>query len=1004
MTLTDYFKKAPESAGPVGEVMSKKAEQELIAYCNKSFSICKQNRLQFERIWYMNMAFYFGKQYAEWSYSVLDSSNLQTEQSFSRLRTPPAPRWRVRLICNKVRPLIRKEVAKIIKEKPRGFVIPASTDENDRLGAKAAEAIYEAIWRDLHMNRVIRRSALWLALCGSSFIKDWYERDEVDVYGVKGAIKSEPVTPFHFFVPDLQEEELESQPFVIHGMAKDPDWVEKSFNVRVQPDSGAGSGILEQRFLSALGVGQINSEKKYVSVKEAWYKPNKRFKDGALIIWANEKILHFKEGWPYAHKEYPFSKIDHIPTGRFYGDSTIVDLIPLQKEYNKGRSQVLESRNRMSKPQLAAVRGSIEVNKITSEPGLCVLVKPGYQFPTPIPLQNLPSYVMDAIDRAEADMQDVASAHEISKGSVPTGVTAACLRSEARALTKLGWKNHESLKVGEEILAYVPERNILEWQRVNAVYSTPFEGQLHVLESESISARSTVDHKWWTLNRYQWDKGNNVGGKVLSENLTNNHLIPLPGYATLVKLDSSSVLSEDFCELLGWYITDGCMSTANKTGISISQSEDAKPKHYEELKDLIERNGWIYREDQQPGAKGFWCNRIYLGGEIGRQARSIAVGKKKLLGFDFISSLSKGQLQALKRGLLLGDGSFELSSSGERRYKLGTSSSAHAYRFQMICTLLGYTTNMKDYSSTQGHKYKSKKWFEVQIKNARYGTVASVKHSNKGLEDYVGTVWCPSVKSGYWLARDNGKVYITGNTAISFLQEQDDSSLHTTTSSLEEAVERVSRHFLSNANQFWTAERKVRVIGENGRFESYQFSKANIRGNIDFKIEAGSATPTSRAAKQAFITELGKMGWIPPDRALRYLDMAETGRLYEEMQLNPRQAQRENLKMYAGEDVLTNNYDDDMIHLQEHENYRKTEEYENSDDACKTRFETHCGMHKQHLALMQGLMLAPGDPKLDALARGLPVGMPMGAEQNGQQPQQPPASPQGGVSQGQGAV
>jgi hypothetical protein len=660
MTISEYLARSTQPE-PVGEVLSKKAEQELLAYCNKAYNICRQGRLQFERMWYMNMAFYFGRQYVEWAASVLDSSGIATESSFSRMYVPAAPRWRVRLICNKVRPIIRGELAKVTKEKPRGFVIPASTDDDDRAGAKAAEAINEALWRDLKMNRQYRRASFWNLLCGSAFVKDWYDKDAEDIMGVRGAIMAEPVSPFHLFVPDLQEEELEAEPFIIHALAKDPDWVERNFKKRVQPDSGAGAGILEQKFLTALGISQGNYEKRYVSVKEAWIKPNGKFKDGIVIIWAADTVLHAKEGWPYKHKEYPFAKIDHIPTGRFYGESSIVDLIPLQKEYNRTRSQIIESKNRMSKPQLAAVRGSVDPNKITSEPGLIVFYTPGYPKPEPIPLQNLPGYVIEEVQRIQRDMDDVSSQHEITRGSVPPGVTAA--------------------------------------------------------------------------------------------------------------------------------------------------------------------------------------------------------------------------------------------------------------------------------------------------------------------------------------------------TAISFLQEQDDSRLHMTISSLEEAVEKTGRHFLSHAQQFWTAQRGIRVIGENGQYEFYQFKGSDLKGNTDFKIEAGSATPTSRAAKQAFITELGKMGWIPPDRALRYLDMAETGRLYEEMQLDSRQAQRENIRLFEGEEFGSNSQDNDQVHLLEHENFMKTEKYETSADDVKMRFTGHCTTHKQRIALMMGLTLAPDDPKLDAIAKGLPVGNMAPGGENGQQPGQPPAGSQGGLQQ-----
>jgi hypothetical protein len=239
---------------------------------------------------------------------------------------------------------------------------------------------------------------------------------------------------------------------------------------------------------------------------------------------------------------------------------------------------------------------------------------------------------------------------------------------------------------------------------------------------------------------------------------------------------------------------------------------------------------------------------------------------------------------------------------------------------------------------------------------------------------------------------------VTAATAISFLQEQDDSKLSTTISSLEEGVERVGRHFLSHVSQFWDVPRTIRVTGANGQYEAYQFTKGSLRGNVDYIVESGSAAPVSRAAKQAFIMELMKNQYIPPQLGLRYLDMSETGRLYEDMQKNIRQAQRENLRMAQGEDVPTNAFDDDLQHIQTHEDYCKTEEWESKPDEIKAKYNDHLTLHKQHIALMQGMQIPPGDPRLDAIARGMPVAPQAPQPSMNGQLQIPPVNGQGGAS------
>src|SRR6056297_1952927 len=201
--------------------LTNKDQKKLLTKVKKYQEECRSARLQFERQWYMNMAFYFGKQWAQWTPSV---------QGFTQLKTPPAPPWRVRLISNKIRPIIRAELAKLTKEHPQAFVIPASSDDEDLLAARAGEQIYEYHMRELNFNRRIRQAMFWLTMTGNGFMKDWFDPQapvgkDPEGNTLRGRVQIESVSPFHIFVPEIQDEELENQPYLIHSVAKTPDWV-----------------------------------------------------------------------------------------------------------------------------------------------------------------------------------------------------------------------------------------------------------------------------------------------------------------------------------------------------------------------------------------------------------------------------------------------------------------------------------------------------------------------------------------------------------------------------------------------------------------------------------------------------------------------------------------------------------------------------------------------------------------------------------------------------------
>ena len=664
-TVAQGFSVGPESTGNQDantELGANKEQKRIVDWAKAQYERAKQARSGTERQWYLNLAFYFGKQ----NMVPRQNQSLITTAS-GTLYTPPAPYYRVRPVINRIRPTVRTELAKLTGQKPNAYVIPASSEDRDLFAAQAGEQIWDSLYRSHNLKRTIRKALFWTLICGSGYIKSYWDETKISDDGQMGDICFEAETPFHIFVPDLREEELENQPFVIHAQLKSIDWVRLNFpELKLNFPSKTGEEILEDSWLNL--VGGTTSDQHKVLVLEVWVKPNKvaLFPQGAAFTVIGDTLAQGMFGWPYEHGKYPFAKIDHIPAGKFYGDSSIVDLIPLQREYNRTRGQIIEAKNRMAKPQLAAEKGSIDPSKITSEPGQVVLYTPGFNAPQPIPLQNLPSYVLQELDRILLDWSDIAGIHEVSQGQVPPGVSAA--------------------------------------------------------------------------------------------------------------------------------------------------------------------------------------------------------------------------------------------------------------------------------------------------------------------------------------------------TAISYLQEQDETKLSHTVDSLESAIEKSAHMALSYVTQFWDSSRTVKVTGLDGTFDVMAFRGSDLRGNTDIKIEAGSALPTSRAAKQALIMDFMKMGFINPDEGLEVLELGGINKIYDRLQIDKKQAQRENLKMakvslelldmhveQEMERIITqeatevtedgvpldengipippdlivpvNTYDNHAVHVMVHNDFRKSQSFENQPQYVKELFDQHVNQHLASLEMMQqGQMSAMAGP------------------------------------------
>ena len=210
----------------------------------------------------------------------------------------------------------------------------------------------------------------------------------------------------------------------------------------------------------------------------------------------DDRVVSFNnDGMFFEHGQYPFIKFDHIPTGGFYAASVIEDVIPIQRELNRTRSQIIEAKNRMAKPQLIAPRGSVDPSKITSEPGIVIQYRPGLAPPQPLPMQNLPPYVLQEVDRALADIEDVTSQHQVSKGGTPTGVTAATAISylQERDDSVLA-TTYQSVEAGWEKIAKQSLSHVVQfWDTKRIIQVTGVDGSFDSIALKGSDIKSGLD-------------------------------------------------------------------------------------------------------------------------------------------------------------------------------------------------------------------------------------------------------------------------------------------------------------------------------------------------------------------------------------------------------------------------------------------------------------------------------------------------------------------------------
>jgi hypothetical protein len=202
---------------------------------------------------------------------------------------------------------------------------------------------------------------------------------------------------------------------------------------------------------------------------------------------------------------------------------------------------------------------------------------------------------------------------------------------------------------------------------------------------------------------------------------------------------------------------------------------------------------------------------------------------------------------------------------------------------------------------------------------------------------------------------------VTAASAINLLMEADDTRLGPAMSDYEFQLGKLGQKLLKLAGKYYTDARTVSIGGDNGAWQIFDFRGSQLRGNNHVEVQAGSAFPQSKAAKQAWMQDLltfmVQSGNPPKGRALaQFLKDSQVGgaeRLVEQDTLNEGQCNRENVLLAQGQALPINDYDDDDAHVANHTDFQKQPHYQSLGSQLKEVVEAHVNLHRQRLASQQ---------------------------------------------------
>lgn len=337
----------------------------------------------------------------------------------------------------------------------------------------------------------------------------------------------------------------------------------------------------------------------------------------------------------------------------------------------------------------------------------------------------------------------------------------ACVDEKTEILTARGWLNLDQVRVGDLALTIDPESRAIRWSEIDAVNVYPSPGKLVHWRTSRLDALTTSNHRWlaagvgrrgghWTTREGPWQATHFATTDECRDG--RKKMLLLAGGQPDFAIERPQY-SDEFVELVGWYITEGWFDKNDRHGVYVSQSGRHNPGYVSRIRGLCEHyaSSGVTAKERKPRDHGWGPIHTFrfglgIGGDVKRAAPD------KQLSPEFLCSLTTHQLNLLYQTLVAGDG--HVCPKGRISWSQKCQQRVDA--FQMLCAMLGKRTRSRRNPVGQS---------DVVVYRSKF---AHSKAISKREVIHEGRVWCPTTAAGTWMARRNGTTYWTGNSLSPF--------------------------------------------------------------------------------------------------------------------------------------------------------------------------------------------------------------------------------------------
>lgn len=332
-----------------------------------------------------------------------------------------------------------------------------------------------------------------------------------------------------------------------------------------------------------------------------------------------------------------------------------------------------------------------------------------------------------------------------------------CLSNDTEILTSNGWKNSETIRKDDFIYSLDLGKNIILKNKVQNVFKYDYEGEMVNLKNENTDQLLTPNHHCIVMDKIKTRIKNETKYYKNNESWYYKDAWKIRSQAVTLPLasnyDGNIEIGNLFAELLGWIISEGTYHK-DTNAISITQSS-VNEKYVKRIRYILGKLNIKYSEYSRVRTykeRKYVEYDFYIGGssaEIVNKIKQLIPNKKLVWGLLDLSLTNK---EFLLKGLCCGDG-----AKANNRFGFSAFYQKDLEQLEIFQALL-HLTNKKGWINT--------KKYCCSI-HSNPNTELQGKHNKDRFVKYDGKyVWCIETEIGNFIARRNGKIFITGNSGF----------------------------------------------------------------------------------------------------------------------------------------------------------------------------------------------------------------------------------------------